>query len=302
MSDTGHVIWKSSHALFLSLIILFSLPATTFAFNVSYSAPTQCGPFQIIWDDSVSSSSLFILPFNDHPVNVDSLSVVHDTQTKTYNYTLNKLPLKTGAQFIVAMDYSFGALLLSPPNTRYQSAHILLAHVLLIDATTVGVYVSLIQTVGDSSDSSCVSTDSASMSSFFSLNPPVPSACSTQTVSWNAARYQVPPNIRVFIPGGQAFNVDRPTSNARTFTTWIVSIRERTQAVLLAQPFNVTQADIDSRTSPLLTITPGSDGHGEDCLSSREFRSTVTLSSTTATPASTITAAITEPTNNNNVR
>ena len=128
MSDAGHVLWKCSYAsLFLSLILFFSLPATTVALNVSYSAPTQCGPFQIAWDDSVVLFDLSILPFNDRPVFPPSLTLIaapRDPITKTYNYTFNELPLKSGTQFVVLMNYGFGAqLLLSPPDIRIQSAH-----------------------------------------------------------------------------------------------------------------------------------------------------------------------------------
>ena len=114
MSDVGRVIWKSSYSLFFGLIIFFSLPATTLAFNVSISAPTQCSPFNITWDDSVSLFNLYILPFNDIPVVADDQSLIHDNITKTYNYTVNELPLKNGTQFIVVLDYGSGARLSSP--------------------------------------------------------------------------------------------------------------------------------------------------------------------------------------------
>ena len=114
MSDASYIIRKCSYAryylLFISLIIFFSLPTITIAVDVSHSTPTQCGPFQVIWNDSVLYPSLFILPLDDQPVNVDNRSIVHDTQTKTYNYTLNELPLKTGTKFVVTLDYHSGAL------------------------------------------------------------------------------------------------------------------------------------------------------------------------------------------------
>ena len=129
MSDAGHVIRKCSYAcsyFFISLIIFFSLPTITIAVSISHS--TQCGPFRVTWDDSVSSSSLYILPLNDRPVNVENGSIVHDTQTKTYNYTLNKLPLKTGTEFVVGLDYGSGAPFSSPLAIYYirnQSAHMI---------------------------------------------------------------------------------------------------------------------------------------------------------------------------------
>ena len=131
MSDAVDVTRKCSHAspyaLFLSLIILFSLPATTFAsLNVSYSAPTQCNSFQIAWDDSHFLYNLFILPLDDRPVHLDPFSLlapVHDTKTKTSNYTLDVLPLKSGTQFILAIPYASGALLLPCRDTRIKIAH-----------------------------------------------------------------------------------------------------------------------------------------------------------------------------------
>ena len=130
MSDAVNVTRKCSYApayaLFLSLIISFSLPATTFAFDVSYSAPTQCSSFQIAWDDSHFLYNLFILPLDDRPVYLDPFSLlapVHDTRTKTFNYTLDVLPLKSGTQFVLAIDYGSGALSFSPPDTRIKIAH-----------------------------------------------------------------------------------------------------------------------------------------------------------------------------------
>lgn len=118
MPNPGHIIWKCSYALFLSLVLFFSLPATTLAFNASNSPPTQCGPFLITWDDSVIIYGLYILPFNDSPIIVNDLSLTtapHDTKMKTYNYTLNSLPLKSGTSFIVAMECEFGLFLIPFP-------------------------------------------------------------------------------------------------------------------------------------------------------------------------------------------
>ena len=291
MYDAGHVIrqcsYASSYLLFTSLIFFFSLPVITVAISVSHSPPTQCGPFQVIWDDPVLTASMYILPLDDRPVNVDNRSIVHNTQTKTYNYTLNRLPLKTGTQFVVVLDYGSGALFSSPLQyTNSECSHdtILLAYVLLIDDIVPGVFVSSIQTVGDSSNSSCLSTDPEPMSSFFSLNPPVPSTCSAQIVRWNETKYQEPPEIRAFIPGGQAFKLNRPTTNTPAFTTWTVDMRAGSQVVLFVQPF-IGGTIADSRTSPLITITANNTGHRNDCLSKYNFE--VIVPATSATAAST---------------
>ena len=103
--------YASSYLLFISLMIFFSLPAITVAANVSYtSTPTQCGPFQVVQEDAIDSSVLRLLPLDDLPVNGNLWATVHDNQTRTYNTTINKLPLKTGTQFIVLV----GALFSSP--------------------------------------------------------------------------------------------------------------------------------------------------------------------------------------------
>ena len=183
----------------------------------------------------------------------------------------------------------------SPPqNTDCSHNTILLAYVLIIAGGPGGVFVSLIQTVGDSSNSTCVSTDPPEpMSSFFALNPLTPSQCSNQTVSWNATRYQAPPRVQVLIPGGQNIALDYPTTNTTASQSWIMNIREGTQVVLLLEQFNRNQADVSSRTSPLFTVTANSNGNGDACLSTGEVRSTVTLSSTTEAPVTAV-ATVTE--------
>ena len=147
-------------------------------------------------------------------------------------------------------------------------------------------YVSPIQTVGNSSDSSCVSTDPSPMNSFFTLDPPVPSTCSIQSVTWNETRYQEPPNIQVLIPGGPALQLDRPTTNTPAFTTWRVLISDGLQAFVFVE----SATGADSRTSPLFTVT---EEQNYDCfydlgeLRSTVIASTVTASTITASPEST---------------
>jgi hypothetical protein len=146
--------------------------------------------------------------------------------------------------------------------------------------------ISLIQTVGGSSDASCLTADVSSMSSFFTFNPAIPSQCSAQTVSWNSTRYRQPPDIRGFIPGGQAFTLDRPTSNSTTQKDWTVHIREGTQIVFLVQPAALNQstsAGSDARTSPLITVL-GKSGQGDACLDTNSPSSTVVSTSTTPIP------------------
>ena len=157
--------------------------------------------------------------------------------------------------------------------------------------------VSLIQTVGDSSDASCLTTEVSTTSSFFTPNPANPSQCSLQTLSWNSTRYREPPDIRGFIPGGQAFTLDRPSSNSTTQVPWEVHIREGTQFVFLAQPAASTQnftGNSDARTSPLITVT-GKSSQGDSCLNTGSPSSTTVLSMTGFTPTFPATSTPTAP-------
>jgi hypothetical protein len=128
--------------------------------------------------------------------------------------------------------------------------------------------VSLVQTVGSSSDEKCLPAGASSTSSFFTLNPTMPPQCSSQTISWNSTRYYEPPDLRGFVPGGWAFGINRPTSNSTTQLTWDVQIQEGTRMVLLVQPAASNQTSLggsDARTSPLITIT-GKGSQGDMCL------------------------------------
>ena len=148
----------------------------------------------------------------------------------------------------------------------------------------------MIQTVGDSPDSSCLSTTALLPDSFFKLEPPVPSQCSGQTISWNPDFYLQPPEIQAFIPGGQAFRLLRPA--AATDITWTVDLREGTQVVLVFWPFEAEA--VYSITSPLITVT---GAQSDLCLQlggvhgSRTISPTVTAL-TTALPVSTSTTAL----------
>lgn len=145
--------------------------------------------------------------------------------------------------------------------------------------------ISLIQTVDNSSDTSCLVADDSSRSSFFTLDPPVPSQCSNQTISWSSTVYKEPPSMRAFIPGGQAFDLPRPPINA-TRQSWEVDIQEGTQLLLLVQPADLDRNPSrvrDARTSPLITVTSKSS-QGDACLDENSPSSTTTISSPTTTP------------------
>jgi len=116
------------------------------------------------------------------------------------------------------------------------------------------------------------------------MSPAAPSQCSNQTVSWNVTLYQEPPEIRVFIPGDNVLDLDRPTSNNSTQQSWGMRMTEGTQVVLLVQPVASSRGDDLSRTSPLITVTSKSD-QGDTCLPTNEQNSMVT--STSTTPSST---------------
>ena len=271
-----------SRILFLGFALLSSL-VTTAAFTPLYSPATQCGSFTVSWAGSNVTTGppfiLLVLPLDASPTILKLPDSSFDATTKTGKYTLDKLPLKSGAQFIVTMDDGYGMLVSNPetfrPLTRPSRP------LLLTGRGTGGV--SLIQTVGASSDTSCLPADVSSTSSFFTLNPSTPSQCAAQTVAWNSTRYRQPPDIRGFIPGGQSFTLDRPTSNSTTQQDWDVHIREGTQIVFLVQPAASNQNTSDARTSQLITVT-GKSSQGDGCLDTNSPSSTVESASITSIP------------------
>lgn len=239
---------------------------------------------------------LTILPFDAQPIRLGSSNPYYNTTTNTWNYMWNVLGLKSGSQFIVFMDDEDGLLLSCSIHLSWLIQP--LTSAFLTGRFTDGV--SLIQTVDNSPNSSCLTTSASSTSSFFTLDPLMPAQCSPQVISWNPTRYLQPPSIRGFIPGGQAFDLQLPSSGQ----TWGVSIQEGTQMVILVRPMGLDQTlsfDHNARTSPLITVT-GNSSQGNPCLNESSPSSTVILTSTRndfTTTASTITAAITtlpEPT------
>jgi hypothetical protein len=61
---------------------------------------------------------LLILPFDARPAILNLPDSSYDATTKTGNYTLVKLPLKSGAQFVVSMDDGYGAPFSRPIRFR----------------------------------------------------------------------------------------------------------------------------------------------------------------------------------------
>ena len=112
-------------------LLLFSLPTVTTAFAPSYSAPTQCGPFSTTWNRTGvvdgPPSVLLILPFGAQSTIVEVPQYAYNPTTMTGNYTLDKLPLKSGTQFIVSMLYGDGSLFSRPIRFRMLTRS-LLAH------------------------------------------------------------------------------------------------------------------------------------------------------------------------------
>ena len=135
----------------------------------------------------------------------------------------------------------------------------------------------MIQTVVDSPDATCLFSEPSSSTQFITLNPAIPSQCSVQDISWNSTISPEPPGIRGYIPGGQAFALETPTSKSATQQSWVAMIREGTQVVLLVGI---------SRTSPLLTIT-GKSSQGDACVDATSPSSTVPLDPT-MTPSITL--------------
>lgn len=115
VSETRATNPPTSFYLFSSFF--FAFPVATMA---STSSPAQCGPFSATYENITSSSSLLILPFDAQPIR-NLTNPNFDPVTKTWNYTLDKLPLKVGTQFIVTLDNGYGAPLSSPTwRTSYR--------------------------------------------------------------------------------------------------------------------------------------------------------------------------------------
>jgi hypothetical protein len=286
--------------LSLSLALFPILAAT--GFTPLYSPPTQCGPFTVNWGGSNITTGppfiLLVLPLDAPPTIIRIPDSAFDPTTNTGKYTLDKFPLKSAAQFVLTMDDSNGLFVsyLIPFRTLIQPSR----PPLPTGRATGGV--SLIQTVGDSSDATCLTAEVSPLSSFFALNPATPSQCASQNVSWNSTRYREPPDIRGFIPGGQAFTLDRPPSNSTTQQDWDVHVREGTQFLFLVQPAPSSQnasVNTNARTSPLITVT-GKGSRGDSCFNtgspSSTIVSSVAISSVTAS-ISTISGATEAPGN-----
>ena len=281
-SFSGPRHWCTFYYVLFFIFFIFSFPTATVAFAPLYSVATQCRPFSATWSWSGTMdgppSVLLILPFGAQPTIVEVPHNASNRTTMTGNYTLNKFPLKSGTQFIVSMLYGDGELFL-PPAPIVRSANMVPS----CTSDRDGGNVSVVQTVGDSPDSNCLSTEAPSLHSFFTLDPPVPSQCSSQTVSWDSSLYPQPPEIRAFIPGGDAIYFDPPASKGATQLAWRVNVREGAQMVLLIRPIALGQWEGNSRTSPLMVVT-GKSNDVPDCLViSDENKSTVTLESVTAT-------------------
>ena len=105
-----------------SLGLALSSLVTTMPVTPVYPPATQCGSFTVNWAGSNVTTglpfSLLILPL-DAPPTISKLSnSSFDATTKTRIYTLDKLPLKSGAQFVVAMDDGYGVFVSTPDTFR----------------------------------------------------------------------------------------------------------------------------------------------------------------------------------------
>jgi len=108
-----------------NLFALFSLLPLAVAFTPVYSAITQCGPLTVTWGGSNVTTGppfvLLVLPFDATPAIVKIPDSSFDPTTKIGKYTLDKLPLKGGAQVLLTMDDGYGALFSHPILSRARS-------------------------------------------------------------------------------------------------------------------------------------------------------------------------------------
>lgn len=103
----------------------FSPLVATVGFSPLYSPAAQCAPFTVTWPGSNVTTGppfeLLILPFDAPPAIFKLPDSSYDATTKTGRYTLDKLPMKSGAQFVVSMDDGYGTPCPSPPGVSHSS-------------------------------------------------------------------------------------------------------------------------------------------------------------------------------------
>jgi hypothetical protein len=118
--------------LVLFFIIISSILGfrSVWAFNTSFTPPTQCGPLTITWNATQDTQTgppykLLIIPVNGPssplpdstglgqglslPVVTDIPDSAWDATTRSGTFTIQQLPLKTGEHFVIIMDDGFGA-------------------------------------------------------------------------------------------------------------------------------------------------------------------------------------------------
>ncbi len=112
----------SCNRIFFHCLALFSSLVATVAFTPSYSQPTQCGSFTVNWAASNGTTGppfvLLILPLDGSPTILKLPDSSFDATAKSGKFTLDKLQLKSGAQFVVTMDDGYGVFVFVPrPDT-----------------------------------------------------------------------------------------------------------------------------------------------------------------------------------------
>ncbi|KAG8767536.1 hypothetical protein FRC16_007339, partial [Serendipita sp. 398] len=239
----------------------FISPASAFTTSFPTSS-TQCGSFTITWSQDANQSlgppfNISIVPVNSPtapnaysaglgpdglsvPILVEVPGSAFDATTNKGSHTIEKLPLRAGERFIVAMDDGYGL-------------------------GTGGV--STIQTVATSptSDSSCFSSASNSDNSF-TISDLTPVPCQQVSITTGPTK-----QIRGFVPGGSAFALDVTNSAASSVVTeWTMNIAASTSFVLVYESLDSATV----RTSGLITV--GTDGVlGNSCLDTISPHSTI---------------------------
>jgi hypothetical protein len=105
-------------------LALCSIPTATLALTPRYPAATQCGPFTVSWTWGESSGTtkppfhMLILPFDAYPTIIKLPDLSYDVNTKAGNFTLERLQLKSGTQYIVFMGDGHGVLFSGPRRFR----------------------------------------------------------------------------------------------------------------------------------------------------------------------------------------
>lgn len=142
-------------------------------------------------------------------------------------------------------------------------------------------------TVGDSPEASCLSGSAYSISSpkLFSIVTPA-AQCQVFNITWNPDAPQIQDGqvyIRGYIPGGDAFALDKPKHGA-SFAEWDIDIQHGTQFILLFSTGGSDGLATLLETSQLYTVE-GNEKSRTSCFIPDQPSSTISVAPTPTLPS-----------------